>query len=266
MRKFSIKKLILLGGLLAVLVPITYAATGTCSTPSGTTPPRAKGLVTSPSLSDDTRFYTDASGRCIVSDVTAFVPFRIPTFDDLKSIYYTQSKASKTDATPSGGDANQGTLRSALNTSDVVLLRGNLRLTGNLGGTPKTAVVFVDGNLSFDSNFTFGNSNSGIVFVVGGNVFIDTSVTQVDAVIISSGVICTASSGNPPTCPTSNVSASQLVINGSLISLNSSNTIKFRRSLGDNTTAAEVINHQAKYLVILRHLLSQTLQKWSEIP
>ncbi|MBI2074479.1 MAG: hypothetical protein HYT83_01435, partial [Candidatus Levybacteria bacterium] len=93
-----------------------------------------------------------------------------------------------------------------------------------------------------------------------GNVYIHQAITRFDGVIISSGTICTAaiySSWNYSySCPYTNIRAPQLVINGSLISLNESKPIQFRRTLdpaaGINNTnsPAEQINHQVKYLVI----------------
>ncbi|MBU1000252.1 hypothetical protein KKE78_02560, partial [Patescibacteria group bacterium] len=105
---------------------------------------------------------------------------------------------------------------------------------------------------------------------VGGNVLIDKSVTQVDAVIISSGKIYTATnaSANPiaiTTCSSSSVPAGQLVVNGSLISLDSSKPIEFCRKLANNSQPAEQIIHQPKYLIILRNLFADTMEKWSEI-
>ena len=211
------------------------------------------------------KFGTDSTGKCITSNQTSFAPFKIPSYDDLKSIYYTQSKATKTDATPGSGTANQGTLRSALNSYDVILIQGDLNINSNLGGTPKTGVVFVEGNLTFSTpTFIFGDNNSGLVFIVQGDINIDQSTTQIDAVIISSGIIRTAGS----TCTTSNVGANPLTINGSLVSLDSAKPPVFCRTLtpADNSTSpAEIIIHQPKYLVILRDLFSNTLQKWSEI-
>ncbi|MBI2018098.1 hypothetical protein HYS96_00145 [Candidatus Daviesbacteria bacterium] len=268
MREFRIKVFLncFLLALFLILVALfyhpTFAQTSTCG---GGTGDRATGLVSTPQLMSGSKFGT-TTGACIIDPKTAFVPFKIPSYEDLKSLYYTQSKATKIDATPASGTANQGTIRSALNSSDIILIRGDLNLNGNLGGSPKTAVILVEGNLNFGgSNFTFGDNNTGVVFVVSGNVNIDPTVTQIDAIIIAGGIICTASGGS--VCPTANVPNSQpLVINGSLISLNELASIKFRRSLADNRRPAEKINHQIKYLVILRDLLSDTYQKWSEIP
>lgn len=248
------------------LLPATYYLPNAFAQTSGTCSPSASGtsiiqggLVSAPDLANNV-----VNGICVIDPRAAFAPYKIPTYDDLKSLYYTQSKASKTDDTPSGSsEANQGNLRSALNSYDVILYRGGLRI-GNISGTPKTAVVFVDGKLSFNQNFDLGDANSGIVFIVKGDVIIDPTVTKIDAVIIAGGTIYTAGNG----CLKSNTpTTSPLTINGSLISLNTlnSSSIIFCRTLTDNSKPAEMINHQIKYLVILRNLMSDTYQKWSEI-
>lgn len=130
-----------------------------------------------------------------------------------------------------------------------------------------TGVIFIDGNLLISQENT-GSTQEGLVFVVKGDVNIDKDVTRIDAVIISEGTICTAYDGTSCLDLDGNTTTPQLTINGSLISLNGANPIKFSRSLGtdDDTTPAEKIVHQVKYLVILRDLLSDTYQKWSEIP
>lgn len=137
-------------------------------------------------------------------------------------------------------------------------------------------VVFIDEDLNIDTNYcnttTIGSScNSsypvdpltGTVFIVKGDINIASSVTRVDAVLIAEGTIYTEGAG----CEKSSLPAgSQLTINGSLISLNPLKPPRFCRTLSNNSQAAEVINHQPKYVVILRHLMSDTLQRWSEIP
>lgn len=124
-------------------------------------------------------------------------------------------------------------------------------------------VVFTAGNLLISQN-NIGSTQEGLVFVVKGNVNIHKDVTRIDAVIISEGTICTAYDGTA--CLDGKTITPQLTINGSLIALNGSAPIQFRRALTDNSQPAEKINHQVKYLVILRDLLSDTYQKWSEIP
>lgn len=151
-------------------------------------------------------------------------------------------------------------------------ITGNLNITGNLSGA-QTGLIFVDGNLSIGPNLpgnrlAFGVNTSGLVFIVKGDVFIDPSVIQVNAVIISSGTIYTAASTGSTCSRSSPVSTNQLIINGSLISINPDKPIQFCRTLPsgqNNTTAAERINAQPKYLVVLRNLLSETYEKWAEI-
>lgn len=155
--------------------------------------------------------------------------------------------------------------------SDPILGNGDLTISVNNTGS-YTGVVFVEGKLDITGNYCYGSTcpsgtvapNIGAVFVVKGSVNIAPSVTRVDAVIIAEGKIYTA--GALCSLATSSGNDNQLVINGSLISLNDANEIVFCRNLADDSQPAEKIIHQSKYLVILRDLLSDTLQKWSEVP
>lgn len=227
-----------------------------CATPPPSSFPRVGGLVTTPNIDSTSKFYTSPEGRCIVSSQTPFVPYKIPTYADLKSLYYDQSKSTAKKTTPITS------LPASFTVDGIYVTSGDLTINSSPTGGG-TQIVFVEGNLIFSDNYTYGSRSSGTVFVVKGNVNINQSVKQIDAVIISSGTICTAYNGI--SCPTSNVIASQLTINGSLVSLDSTKPIQFKRNLTDNTQAAEVINHQPKYLVLLRNIFSLTLQKWSEI-
>lgn len=270
--KINIKYVVL--SILGIAV-FTYYVSNTfaqsCSTITITNP-RADGLTSTPKFTAGSKFGT-TSGACIVDPNAAFAPYKIPTYNDLKSLYYDQAKQSgsitKHDAQV--GDKNEGDIRMTTGNDHLYYIKktnststdGNLTISSNISGN-QTGVVFVDGNLNITSNLT--TANSGLVFVVKGDVNIDKTVQQIDAVIISEGTICTAYDG---TCPATNVpnNSQPLVINGSLISLNESKPIKFKRSLADNNSLpAEKINHQIKYLVILRNLFSDTFQRWSEIP
>lgn len=167
-------------------------------------------------------------------------------------------------------------------------LDGNLEISGNNPGTG-SGVVFVDGDLYFIGDYCYGAANClpetppaglvGAVFVVSGDIHIAPNVKRIDAVLISEGYIYTAA--NPAeTCDTNQkteespgVPIQPLTINGSLISVkkppnidNPEAYIKFCRTLANNNQAAEKINHQPKYAVILRYLLSDTQERWSEIP
>lgn len=228
---------------------------------------RADGLVSSPQLSG---IFNTSSGRCIINDYkAAFASFTLPTYEKLKSLYYTQAKST-------GSVAKENPL-SSLPNEGIVLAGGKDHLyyfTGNLALARsndikgnRTGVIFVDGNLTIgpipNSELTYGSNDTGLVFVVGGDVVIDKTITRIDAVIISSGTIFTAGED----CLTSKISAKQLVVNGSLIPLDIQKPIKFCRNLGvDNETKpAEKINQQPKYLVILKDIFFDTFRKWSEV-
>lgn len=171
------------------------------------------------------------------------------------------------------GDKSQTNIPFDTNCDHIYQISGNLNISGNNVGS-KSGVVFVDGNLNFTENYTYGSATEGSVFVVSGDVNIYKDVTSIDAVIISNGIICTAFDFGTSLCPGTNIVTLPLTVNGSLISIkqpdpteiNPQEPIRFRRSLLDNNPPAETINHQVKYLVILRKLFSDTWQKWSEIP
>lgn len=214
---------------------------------------KATELVSTPDLTGN---FKSSSGTCIVDPKAASLPFRIPGYDDLKSLYYDQSKATKSTISAVSSST-------VFSRDHVYYSNTNLTVSGSPTGSG-TQVIFINGNLTFSStgNYSYGSATEGTVFVVKGDVNIDPTVTRIDAVIITSGTICTAYNG--VSCP-ADQTAQQLVINGSLISLNGSNVIKFRRKLLNNSQPAEKINYQIKYLVILRNLISDTFQSWSEI-
>lgn len=235
-------------------IPVSAQSAQNCG---GGEIPRAQGLVTAPSLSG--KFGTSATGACITDSKVAFAPFKIPTFADLKSTYFDQqSKLPQNTSLPSNfsGDG-------------IYYLSGDLTISSAspfpMGNG--TEVIFVNGKLTISQDIKYHSSDAlgGVVFVVGGEVWIDSTVTQIDAVIISSSTIYTGIFASSK-CQTSDILTSPLVINGSLISLNADSPTIFCRKLVDNQLgAAEIINAQAKYLVVLRDLMSDTLQKWSEI-
>ncbi|MDP3973274.1 MAG: glycine rich domain-containing protein [Candidatus Daviesbacteria bacterium] len=232
----------------------TFAQVQSCG--SVTTQPRAQGLVSTQTVTG--KFYT-SSGGCIVDERASFVSFRIPDYDRLKSLYFTQAKESgalkKIAIT---GNATQGSL--SLTTNTAAHISGNMSLSGNISGSA-TGIIFIDGKLDITQNFAYGGGNYGVVLVVKGNVVIAPTVNTVNAVIISEGVIYTAGEF----CSTSSTNAPQLTINGSLISLNPDSRIRFCRNLTDNSLPAEIINHQPKYVVILRNIFSEKFRKFSEI-
>ncbi len=234
---------------LLFLLPTAFAQSTNCG---GGSLPRAEGLVTSPSLTG--KFGT--TGKCVTDSKVAFAPFKIPTYADLVSTYYNQSKLTKN---------TMSTFPDSFSQDGIYKTSGDLTAGGSLTGKG-VEVIFVEGNLTINNSLIYHTNDGagGLVFVVRDNVNIAPGVTRIDAVIISYGKIFTA--GNNCSLATNTGTNSQLVINGSLISLDSTKTIEFCRKLVDNSQPAEKINYQVKYLVILRDLMSDTYQKWSEIP
>lgn len=229
----------------------------------------ATGLVSSGQTGGISNF-GNPEGRCVADNKAFYVSYNFEdydSYDDLKSKYFDQSTSA--DKAETTGPIREGELRSYLNSGKkLIYVAGNLDINNNSVTGTNTAVVFVNGNLNFNqpmTQFNYGDTNSGIVFVVKGDVNIDRNVRLINAIIISEGTICTAYDFTLNSCPNSFVPSPPLEINGSLISLNKDKKIQFKRTLAVNDTPAEKINHQAKYLVILRDLFASPLQKWSEI-
>lgn len=257
--------------------PAAAQATSDCGT---STKLKSEGLVSTPVITGN--FATGPAGACVVDPRAAFAPYKVPSYDDLKSLYYTQAKSTSSvnKVSPPLVNPNFGQFNSEMqgppSSDSIFLVNGNLTIdnTNFPSNSSKTAVIFVEGNTDITTNITYGGANYGLVLIVRGNVNIDQTVTQIDAVIISEGIICTADNGSA--CLDGATVTPRLIINGSLISINQTDQcpptgsncpIKFRRNLADNSIVpAEQINHQVKYLVILRNLMSDTLQRWSEIP
>ena len=242
------------------------SGTGPICPSQAANPPGQDGLISAPYGSEK---FGNPGGTCAIDQgKAAFAPYKIPSYDDLKSIYYTQSKAYKT--TPISGDADQNDL--TISQNSAFYISGDLGFSGNPAGS-STGVIFVDGSLYIAADLTYGTNTSGLVFVVKGNVMIDKSVKLINAVIISDNTVYTAVDllANPPvtTCIKNNIdvgaSTNALTINGSLISLKEGSIVFCRKLTDDFLWPAEKINQEPKYLVILKDLFSDTLQKWSEI-
>lgn len=227
---------------------------------------QATGLISTSQEIEGT--FGNLVGTCITNPQAAYVPFKIPNFEEIKTVFYNQARSTvgvqKIDIY---NDANQSNIKFNGSTDYLVNISGKLKIDGPVIGN-KTGVVFVEDSLQIDSNINYGSGTSGLVFVVKGNIDIAPTVTKIDAVLISEGTICTAT---PTSGDCSGVvepgTTKQLVINGNLIALSQTNPtpIRFRRNLDDNSLAAEVVNHESKYFVILKNLFSQTLTITTEL-
>ncbi len=222
---------------------------------------RSDGLIST--TTNNPVLFGNPSASCILKNQAAFAPFAIVTFEDLKTDYYDKANpaapAQKVD--PITGPASQTSI--PLARDSLYLINGDLNISGNPGGN-RTGVIFVTGKLQISQNLTYGGNTSGLVFIVKGDINIEPVVTQVNAILISSGTICSyyESYASPP-CPNLTVfpplpNSSQLIINGSLISLDDTKPMRLRRNLNDNNLNAEQVNYQPKYFVILKSLFSKT--------
>lgn len=255
--------------ILIILISLPYSKTAKaddCPFDRDTAPKRASDLIQTPQLCG--AFGSDSNTYVLDPQKAPFVPYKLPTYDDLKSIYYDQKKTIPGVVTKHTlqGDQNQSSIDLTGSTDHIYYVNGNLTIQSNITQS-RTGVVFVEGNLNIGpiaNNKLTGNNNTGLVFVVKGNVYINTSVIQIDAVIISGGTIYTAY----PNCNgPSTVEATPLTINGSLISIGENAKIILCRKPAPNAAIgpSEIINNQVKYLVILRNIYSDTLQRWSEV-
>lgn len=161
--------------------------------------------------------------------------------------------------------------------SNCLFLNNNNQPTCSGDKAAAPVVVFVGGNLTINGNITYGGAvdalgnnikTYGTVFIVKGSIFVAPAVTELDAVFITAGPtnsqFCDAASSSP--CPTSVVPTNALTINGAVISLNPSSPPQFMRTLSNNSTPAETINYQPKYLVNFKDIFGRSLSIWNEIP
>jgi len=247
------------------LTPTSFAAGTECQVDTSANA-RASGLISIGADSALTGKFGNPAGICAYDPKAAFISFKLPTYAELKSRHFDQAKDNPTafvnkNTMITVNPATQANIPMGAAEDQLYYLTGNLELTGNPSGS-RTGIIFIDGNLNISfADITYGTATTGLVFVVKGNVNINAGVQIINTVIISQGTIYTGGTG----CTKSSVSAPALTITGSLISLDSTKPIVFCRILSDNSTPAEVINHQSKYVVILRDLFSDTLQKWTEV-
>jgi hypothetical protein len=138
---------------------------------------------------------------------------------------------------------------------------------GDLSATTGNWVVFVDGNLTVNSNLII-NSNSTLIFVVRGSITVNTSVTRADGVYIAGGTFSDYDVGAGKSRSTSPY---QLVINGAVYAntfdLGSflSNQPACDPTCTNSKTAADVINFQPRYLVAITQMIGSPAVSWQEV-
>lgn len=263
--------------LMMVEIPSGIPVVAQTSNPScltGSRNPRVeRGLISTGELAGLSRdFFRSDTGKCVVGSGAQLLTLTMPTYADLKSTYFDQSKfGSKVTENTSSS------LPTAITQDSIYHYPGATRVietpSGNYtpSGGPRVAVFFIDGSLQIDRDIIYpspGDDRGGLVFIVQGKIDIHKEVKRIDAVLVSAGTICTAyvDSGGARGCPQkSSLAVQQLIVNGSLISLDPTKSIVFARSFADNRQPAEKIVWQAKYLVILKDMLSTEITHWSEM-
>lgn len=239
---------------LLLYAPPALAQTQPCITSANN-----QGLISGTNYYAGSALLGNTDKTCVFDPQAFYREFKVPTFNELENQFYflTRSSAKRTaPLEPVNGalvlDGNgiyrqtSGMTLSSVTGSgvQVIFIKGDLNISGNIeypkAGTPDPAV----------------EPYSGLVFIVSGKINIYSTVTKVNAVLISYDTICTALIAG--TCSSGSTITSQLVVNGSLLSLNKNNlpapqtAIKLVRNLTDNTQPAELINKPSKFLYILK--------------
>lgn len=96
---------------LADQLPTVYAES--CLTQ--TTNPRADGLISVPDISGSSSKFGNTTGTCVVDQKAAFATLKIPTYEDLLSLYFTQSKLGPTQKKELTGPQTQDSANSPIN-------------------------------------------------------------------------------------------------------------------------------------------------------
>lgn len=232
-------------------------------------------LTTSKSAADAQSIFsqTGTSIFCITGERAAIPQFDIPTYEEMKSIYFDQAIQTSIVKQEITGNATVTDLN-AQSSASLLHVAGNLDIdNSNLFPTkiaPAPVVIFVDGNLNINKNISYGSTSDlqGLAFVVKGNINVDPTVTSINAMMITFDQFCSAVNASG-SCNATVTSNNQLTINGSVISLatDSARQPKFVRNLasGNDTTPAEKVVYQPKYMVLFKDIFSRDLLIWNEL-
>lgn len=238
---------------------------------------RNQGLVSGIGLSGT---FGNPNGQCVIDAKAAYARFKVPNYDELKSVFFTQNKSVasqtlNTTSTPGCTGGNTIFLKNLVfSNKTVVNVQCNYTHIADTDptngpfatvGTSQTVVIFADNHLYIDTDLNYGGDNYGVVIIAKGDIYIAPTVTKINAILVNQGAIYTTNNGSNFTSLVPN--SLQLVINGSLISLGQGNgtRVYFNRSLTDNNIPAEIVNYQPKFLVLLRGLLTQSYTIQREI-
>lgn len=238
---------------------------------------RNQGLVSGIGL---TGTFGNPNGQCVIDTKAAYARFKVPNYDELKSVFFSQNKSVasqtlNTTSTPGCSGGNTIFLKNlAFPNKSVVNVQCNFTHIADTDptngpfaavGTAQTAIIFADNHLYIDTDLNYGGDNYGVVIIAKGDIYIAPTVTKINAILVNQGAIYTTNNGSNFTSLVPN--SQQLVINGSLISLGqvAGTRVYFNRSLADNNVPAEIVNYQPKFLILLRGLLTQSYTIQREI-
>lgn len=120
--------------------------------------------------------------------------------------------------------------------------------------TDKPSIVFIDGELIINKNVVIdiAINKGGLIFIVNGDINVNSSVGRLDGIYISTGEFTTGSSDT------------QLNVNGSVISFEDP---KLERDLGPGNKAApaELIDYQPAYLWIFKDVAGFSTKQFKEL-
>ena len=130
--------------------------------------------------------------------------------------------------------------------------------------TQAPAVLFVSGDMIIDGDLIVG-ANTGIIFVVNGNVTIQQGVRRADGVYIFDGNYTVRSKGNNinPSNP-----ENQLVVRGAVIGGFADGEFDLGRdfrSIANRTTPTERFMFEPKYLWLFRDIIGDKKTIWKEV-
>lgn len=209
-------------------------------------------------------FSIDTGDKYLCGKRATIPTFAIPSYSQIKSIYYDQTKTSIAQKYSLPGGSSQANLDLTSGSLDVLYyIKGDFNINGDIVSGNKTGVIFVDGLVNITANLTYAKNdpNHGLVIIAQKGIRVSPSVTEIDALLMTYDQFCSAWNGacNPDYYISNPLNPNDyLTIYGSLVSLSPTTPPAFVRALKDNIHAAETIEYQAKYLVILRKIFSRT--------
>ena len=138
--------------------------------------------------------------------------------------------------------------------SGVFYINNNYTITSlpaNFSNETFNQIVFINGNLTIDTNILISNSST-ILFIVKGNVKINKNVQDVQSALISDKTIYTAY----------NIISKERTQPLELKGIFSANKFNFQRTLQANDQPAEYFIYEPKYLIEMKGYMGESQMEW----